>query len=257
MNEIKELSQHYILTAGASNAAHRLPLPLLVSQIIDLASVHANMLGFGSEAMDPMGIGWVLSRLTVQMDKWPRTDSSYGITSWIESWNRRFSSRCFCITDTGGNAIGYIRTIWMVIDVVTHKGGTTDRLNFRPELVSGRKCPIPLQEKHITLEKLEGSPGEGVLSRTPYVFRYTDIDFYRHVNTVRYIDLLLNQYTIEDFDTHMIGRFEIAFMHEAHYGEQAVIHRLSHHSDTPADDFVLTVGQVPVLRARMRLSPTC
>lgn len=253
MEEIKELTDHYRLTPGASNACQRLPLPLLVTQMIDIATRHANMLGFGSEVMDPQELGWVLSRLTVQMDRWPRADSGYSITTWIESWNRRFSSRCFCVRDDEGNVLGYLRTIWMVIDVRTHRGVTTDRLNFRESLISANECPIPLQDRHITLEKLEQDTEHGELHRSRYVFRYTDIDFYRHVNTVRYIELLLNQYTLSDFDTHRIHRFEIAFMHEALYGQEAVIHRLRHAGEAPADDFVLTVEDTPVLRARMRL----
>lgn len=255
MDDIKELSQSYILTPGASNAARRLPLSLLATQIIDLATRHANMLGFGSEVMDPQGIGWVLSRLTVQMERWPQTDTSYSITTWIENWNRRFSSRCFSVNDAEGNVMGYLRTIWMVIDVNTHRGVSTDTLNFREELISSRPCPIPLQSRHTTLEKLAGDTESGVLSRSTYTFRYTDIDFYRHVNTVRYIELLLNQYTLEEFDKWMIERFEIAFMREALYGQEAVIHRLSHYGDVPSDDYVLTVDDTPVLRSRFRLMP--
>lgn len=253
MKEIKELTQQYTLTPGASNAARRLPLSLLATQIIDLATCHANMLGFGSEAMDPMGLGWVLSRLTVQMQRWPLADTAYTITTWIENWNRRFSSRCFCLNDKDGNTMGYIRTIWMVIDVRTHKGVTTDSLDFREDMISDRECPIPLQSKHITLEKLAENNEHGVLTRSSYTFRYTDIDFYRHVNTVRYIELLLNQYTMDEFDRWMIESFEIAFMREALYGQEAVIHRLTFEEDCPSDDFVITVGDMPILRSRFRM----
>ena len=53
----------------------------------------------------------------------------------------------------------------------------------------------------------------------------------------------------------MIERFEIAFMHEALYGQEAVIHRLTHDDVRPSDDFVLTVGETPILRSRFRLMP--
>lgn len=250
----KELTYRYTLTPGGSNAARRLPLSLLVTQIIDIATAHANRLGFGSEVMDPQGIGWVLSRLTVEMTRWPATDTDYTITTWIESWNRRYSSRCFEVQDAQGNTLGYIRTIWMIIDVNTHRSVTTDCLNYNDALRSERPCPIPLQDKHISLEKLEDNHDGGILTRTKYRFRYTDIDFYRHVNTVRYIELLLNQYTLQEFDNYWISRFEIAFMREALYGQEAIIHRLRHEEDNPADDYVITIDDTPILRARFRLS---
>jgi len=248
-----EYTGHYTLTPGASNAAQRLPVSLLVSQIIDLATEHANMLGFGSEVMDPQQLGWVLSRLTVQMERWPRTDTSYTITTWVESWNRRFSSRCFEVCDADGRSMGFIRSVWMVIDVATHRGTTTDRLNFSERFISSRECPIPLQDKHLSLERLTDGHEQGVLTRTHYTFKYTDIDFYRHVNTVRYIELLLNQYSLEDFDRYMMNRLELAFMHESLYGQTATIHRLRREGDCPADDFVLELPEGAALRARVRL----
>lgn len=254
MNAPKELTQSYRLTPGGSNASGRLPLPRLISEMIDLATRHANMLGFGSEAMEPLGLGWVLSRLTVEMTTWPEADSSYSITTWIESWNRRFSSRCFQISTPEGNTIGYIRTIWMVIDTANHRGATTDPLTaFSPTLISTRPCPIPLQDKHISLETLTHENPHGTLSRSEYTFRYTDIDFYRHVNTVRYIELLLNQYTIAEFDAHPIHRFEIAFSHEALWGQTATIHRLRTCQTPPSDAYVLTIADTSILRARISL----
>lgn len=250
MEDRKQLTWQYKLTPGASNAAKRLPVSLLITQIIDIATAHANLLGFGSELMDPMGIGWVLSRVTVEMTAWPITDSNYSITTWIESWNRRFSNRCFRIDDAEGFPMGFVRTIWMVIDVNTHRGLTTDALtNFHEGLVSETVCPIPTQEKHPQLERADD------VQVCEYRFRYTDIDFYRHVNTVKYIELLLNQYTLEEFDRYSIRRLEVAFMREARYGEIARIHRRDLQESQPAADFTITICDTPILRARVRLMP--
>lgn len=52
-----------------------------------------------------------------------------------------------------------------------------------------------------------------------YVFRYCDLDFNRHVNTVRYLDLILNHWPLEHYDTHTASRIDLLFHHECHFGE--------------------------------------
>ena len=52
---------------------------------------------------------------------------------------------------------------------------------------------------------------------------YTDIDFNRHVNTVRYICALLNAWQLDWYEHHRISRFDIAFVKEAYFGQKATI----------------------------------
>ena len=65
-----------------------------------------------------------------------------------------------------------------------------------------------------------------------HTFLYTDLDYYRHVNTVRYVSLLLNQFTLQDFDETMVHRLELAFLHEATYAQTVTIRR---HDTLPTD----------------------
>ena len=41
---------------------------------------------------------------------------------------------------------------------------------------------------------------------TDYTFKYTDCDVNRHVNTVKYLDLLLNQFNLEKYDQNFVKR---------------------------------------------------
>ena len=46
-------------------------VPVLVSKIIDVATAHANALGIGNPSMVEMRAGWILSRVSVEMVRWP------------------------------------------------------------------------------------------------------------------------------------------------------------------------------------------
>ena len=65
-----------------------------------------------------------------------------------------------------------------------------------------------------------------------YTFKYCDIDYYRHVNTVRYVQMLLNRFSLEFFDTHEIERMELTFMRESLYGQTVAINRADNGSET-------------------------
>ncbi len=61
----------YFISAGDTDASGHLSLPLLTSRIIDIATAHANSLGIGNPSMQQLNLGWVLSRLTIEMQEFP------------------------------------------------------------------------------------------------------------------------------------------------------------------------------------------
>lgn len=219
------LPRELVAKPSESNAQQELSLPLLASQIIDIATDHANRLGIGYHNLEPRGLGWVLSRLSVEMARWPKTGEHYILRTWVESWNSHFSERCFSVTAMDGEVLGYARTVWVIIDLESHQSAGTAGLQLPPDMVEGAKCPIPKFPRHRPFEAQR---------EMEYVFKYSDLDFYRHVNTVRYIALLLNQFTLEDFDRNILSRFDIAFAHEAKYGETALIRSIDEEVDAPS-----------------------
>ena len=56
-----------------------------------------------------------------------------------------------------------------------------------------------------------------------YRFTYSDIDFNRHVNSARYVELIANCFPLELFDRHRMRRLDIAYIHEAPYGSEAIV----------------------------------
>ena len=71
----KKISETYFLSAGDTNANGELSLLVLTSKIIDIATSHANSLGIGNPAMEHLGAGWILARLTIEIKKYPKANS--------------------------------------------------------------------------------------------------------------------------------------------------------------------------------------
>ncbi len=260
---MKEFSRSFFISANEANPERELAVNILVSNIIEIATAHANALGIGNPSMEHLGAGWVLSRLALEMQEYPKANSTYTLTTWVESWNRHFSVRDFEITDQSGRILGYARSVWMVLNMETHENFGLSHLSLPEEVVSTRPCPIPPQEKHVEILPLDTPEDEippkalrATQATSFYTFTYSDIDFYRHVNTVRYISLLNNQFTLEDFDSYFIGRLELSFLHEGNYGVKAAILRHQSQSSIEGDTAFSILNsdtRLPILFARIRL----
>lgn len=239
------IEKKYFLSASDANAEGLLSLTSLTSSIIDIATEHANSLGIGNPSMTYMHAGWILSRLTIDLERSPRVNSFFILKTWIEDFNRHFSTRCFSISAPDGRVYGYARSIWVVIDTLTHKNVGLSHFNMPSELILGDSAPIAKQEKHFPILSQEAadSSEKGIKATYApfhYTFKYCDLDFYRHVNTVRYVTLLLNQFTLKEHDEARVRRIELSFMNEASYGMETELLRADSEEDKMVSSFQLS-----------------
>ncbi|MDE6120860.1 MAG: hypothetical protein K2F63_03625 [Muribaculaceae bacterium] len=211
MIQQNEYSMTYVLTAGETDAEGRMPLTLITERVIEISTMHADFLGIGYSTLKRLGLGWVLSRVSIEMFDYPEINGNYTMTTWIESYNRHFSERNVVMTDASGRVLGYMRTVWAAMNIEKRSCADLSAALGRPFPTADLPCPIAK------------APRIGSLSENAecdrYTFRYRDLDFNRHVNTVRYLDLILNHWSLDFFDTHVPARFDIMFHHECHYGE--------------------------------------
>lgn len=211
MNSI--FSETYTLTAGESNARGEMPATLMVERMIEIATRHANALGIGFDRLNPMGVAWVLSRLAYTLDRVPAINDVYTISTWIESWSRVYSNRCFRVADAAGNTIGTGRTIWAAIDIERRTAADLTDIAAEAPAAEAPPCvPPPM--------RAPGRVADADVTRTAdYTFRFMDLDFNRHVNSVRYIEHVLNLWPLEHYDRHRVRTLEAAYRHECLYGQ--------------------------------------
>ena len=236
-------AESYFVSAGDSGPEGELSLTVLISRIIETATFHANSLHIGNPDMKDLDGGWVLGRLTIQMEKYPPVNTEFTLSTWIEGWNRMFSTRCFEIKGKDGYIYGYARTVWMVINLMTHENLGLSHLSLPEGMTANRECPIPVQGKHRI-------PDSAPVAS--YVFKYSDLDFYRHVNTLKWTEILLDRYTLHDFDENFIHRFEISFMKEGRYGMKTEI-RAHKTDDSGTTEWAISCNGNALVHSRITL----
>ncbi len=241
---LKEHQHTFCLAAGECNPEGEMPLGMLMNRIIEMATAHANKWGVGYERLIKDNHAWVLSRVAIEATRYPRVNEQYTIVTWIEGYNRYFSQRNFELLDADGNTLGFARTIWMVIDLTTRQGVNIAELQYISQNVSPRPCPIEPATKMAAVAPTRSATHD---------FVYSDCDFNRHVNTVRYIDLLMNQFSMDTHDQMQVRRLEMAFVSESYYGQQATV-LVDDHDMADCRAEIAVDGKAHV-RARLMFAP--
>ncbi len=208
-------THRYHLTAAQCNAQCELAPAQLVQQIIEVATEHADALGVGFERLQHDGNLWVLSRIAIEVHRYPRLLEDYSLTTWIEGYNRHFSARNFELRGHHGEVLGYARTIWVAINMHTRRPADLSGISYIADTVTDYRCPMSVQGKI--------RPADPPQIVHEYRFRVSDIDFNRHVNSARYVELILNQLDLSAFDECCLSRFEIEYKHEAHFDDMVEV----------------------------------
>ena len=128
---------------------------------------------------------------------------------------RYFTSRNFAVIGEDGKAYGYGRSIWAMIDTESRQPTdiyAIDNGAIEQWIVKDKECPI---DKGGRVKM--GDAAELVRTIDTY---YNDVDINGHINSVKYIEHVLDLWDMEWYRTHQIKRFEIAYVAEAHAGDQ-------------------------------------
>ena len=198
----------------------RMFLGHLGNQMLNAADFHSIDRGFGMKYLMTIQRSWVLSRLAIEMVEMPGQHERYTVETWVEGAMRFFTSRNFRVAGSDGRVYGYGRSIWAMIDTETRQ--PTDILKIdngaiNNWIVADKPCPI---EKGGRVKMSENSG----FVRSIDVY-YHDVDINGHVNSVKYIEHVLDLWDIAWYREHPLKRFEIAYVAETHQGDQLRFYR--------------------------------
>ena len=197
----------------------RLFMSVLGNHLLNSAGFHATDRGFGIANLNESHHTWVLSRLAIELNEMPLQYAHYSISTWIEKVYRLFTDRNFAITGDDGKIYGYARSVWAMIDMESRK--PADLLSIHNGTIvdyidTEESCPID-QPGSIKLPPCEPI-GELTMP-------YSDIAINGHVNSIKYIEHLLNFFPKEQFAKRRIQRFEMAYIAESYYGDKLSFYR--------------------------------
>jgi acyl-ACP thioesterase len=188
---------------------------MIGTYLLHAASIHAARRGFGFTDMENRHTAWVLSRMAIEIAEYPGMAEDITLYTWIEDAGRLITNRCFELVDAQGNPFGYARSAWVAIDMATRRPVPLD-IDALSVFIVDKPCPIDKPGKIPPVEA--HAPGE------PYRVKYSDLDVNGHLNSIKYIEHLLDMFPMETYSEREIRRFEIVYLAEGRYGMDLRLH---------------------------------
>lgn len=201
-----------------------LTLGVLGNHLLNCASFHSAERGFGIASLNEENYTWVLSRLAIEIKQMPKEYEKFTIETWVEDVYKLFTDRNFLILNSEGEEIGYARSIWAMINM-------ENRMPANLFEIHGDEMQKYVLAKSLPIDKpsrIKVQASEPVYSHTA---KYCDIDINGHVNSMRYIEHILDLYPKTLYESKRIQRFEMAYVTESYYDD-----RLDFFMDSLGDD---------------------
>jgi acyl-ACP thioesterase len=207
-------------------------LTSICNYLEETASIHTSNLGTSPEEFVKRGIAWVLSRLKIEMTRYPEWQEKIRVKSWPRGDIGLFLYRDFIIYDSDDNILGKATSAWLIIDIAKRRP-----LRPGPFL---KEFELSNIDEPILSETLSGigkyDKGETIFTKT---LRYSDCDINKHANNVKYVRWMLDALPLEQMETETIKSFEINYLKETKMNDKVEIST----NKIAEDTYVTTVNK--------------
>ena len=196
---------------GDIDRSKRLTLGSIFAFFQEAALSHAADLGIGLDDFERTGQAWIISRLSLFIGRRPAFGETVQVSTWPRKWEKLFALRDYEIKDAAGIAIVRGRSGWLMVNVEKRRPLRVEPLmNFLPHNDGIDAFPAGF----VTLGARENAVKAG--ERTA---RYSDIDFYGHMNNARYVQWIQDATNADTLTAADEIRLDINYLSEVRPGE--------------------------------------
>ena len=195
-------------------------LSSLFTYFQDIADLHSENLKMGRKVLyEQYGVIWVLVRMRVDIIKYPKWKDIITVETWPQEPGRIGFDRDFLIKDSEGNILVKSVSTWVVIDIESRK------LRKTKSVFTG--YPPVIEERAIDC-KLGNLKAKGELEMAyKRTVRYSDIDVNGHLNNAKYLDFIMDSFTLEEHKGFDVKSIEMSYSNEALPGDTINIYSIS------------------------------
>ena len=178
----------------------------------EAGAAHSERLGVGRNALLNMDLAWILVRVQVEMDSYPRIGDTVVTETFPLNPRRGLFPRYYLFRDGSGAELGRAATLWALLNLSTrHMSNPPEILALMPDnsdLAAPLGLPGPVHEVSGTLETFDFRPV------------YTDLDMNLHVNNTRYLDWCCNALGVDTFRENCLRTFAVNYDQEVLPGQE-------------------------------------
>jgi len=150
----------------------------LMQYLQEIATIHAEELGFGFGELNEIGLYWVLSNIRIEFDRFPKWPEVVTIKTWPSGYSRLIATREFVGLDRTDKELFKAGSQWMILD----KNSTRPKDLLRLDLGLPQTGQKVIQEE---LKRLMPKSDYRLIEKMHVP--HSSIDMNGHVNNTEYI----------------------------------------------------------------------
>ncbi len=194
---------------------NHLSIPAIINSVLSVAGKDAENKGFGVEYLNKQNYSWVLSRFAIEIYKAPAMGESFNTTTWIKDASRVISTRNFVVKEENSeNVLAIATSQWCIIDLTARTAVDFAKLGVDYNSFIYDESTIN------RVKKLKSVTPQAT---TTHKAGYSHLDFNKHVNTIRYIDMMLDMLPLEVIERSKTLRVDLHFISECRYGDTLTV----------------------------------
>ena len=150
----------------------------LMQYLQEIATLHAEELGFGISHLNKINSYWVLSNIKIEFTKLPKWKDNISINTWPSGYSRLIATREFIGKDQNQNELFRAGSQWMILS----------KDNNRPQNLFQLNLEMPNTGTKVISEKMKRLETQNEYNLIAQMsVPYNSIDLNGHVNNTEYI----------------------------------------------------------------------
>ena len=191
--------------------------------LLESAARNADANGFGLRLLQQNQTTWVLNKMVIDFSRILSDGQFYKVETWVGDVNRLATTRYFRVVDADERPVAEVYSNWVMLDMNTRRPVNLEEVKGLAQAVEQEKLMIDRPVRILSVDE-------------PPVFllqaKYSDIDINGHLNSVKYIEHVLDLFDLDWHNNHPVRRLEIAYVAEAHCGDTVNVYREKAEGDT-------------------------
>jgi acyl-ACP thioesterase len=196
---------------------NRLHLNVLFHLLQETATNQIERQGVGVDVLRSRDEAWVLSRLLLEMDRYPRWGEEVRVRTWPRGIDRLFAHRDFQVAAADGAIVGRATSYWLLVDLKTRRPKRPREVFEHMPTAPDRKALAVHPEKLPSLKNPERVDTVEV--------GFSLLDLNHHVNNAHYMEWILDAFPMSMHEVFQVSRLQLNFQAETKSGDQVTLYR--------------------------------
>ncbi len=238
------LKENIQITSADTDFSKTLRPSSLINMLIQVAWHHAEVLEFGMDMMHREGLVWMLSRMQTKIYQQPFWNDSLSITTWPKGIRRLFYIRDFEVHDSQNRLVAQTTSEWLLIDIKVKR----PKLYNQESIIFNQNKDKHSINNAVPILEAIGGDAESFSNQV----NYSDVDLNQHLTTTRYIDWMMDTFSMDFHAKNKCKALILNFIREAPYNEKVEILRFNDQTSNCFDfSFKKPEGEKDLFRGQL------